>query len=169
MSACRFFIEWGREYVSERERVKVREGYHRLLIPWHVASSCLQISTWGTHHVLVSPCKLEVSKLGKRKTITGSHNFMRSWVMVTQQKLVRWCLHAKTRSITYRDALFFFSLLPPDLDRQEQVQKSPKSCINYQGVQERLYFGAYWESVWTRGPSPNLRSVSEDRKRKSWQ
>ncbi len=34
--------------------------------------SCLQISTWGTHHVLVSPCKLEVNEIRKRKTITGS-------------------------------------------------------------------------------------------------
>ena len=25
--------------------------------------------------------------------------------------------------------------------------------------QDRLYFGAYWESVWTRGTNRNLRSV----------
>ena len=32
-----------------------------------------------------------------------------------------------------------------------------------------LFLGTYWESVWTRGPSPNLRAVAEDRKRKAWQ
>jgi hypothetical protein len=35
-------------------------------------------------------------------------------------------------------------------------------------LKKRLFLGAYWESVWTRGTSRNLRVVAEDRKRKTW-
>jgi len=34
-------------------------------------------------------------------------------------------------------------------------------------TQERLYLGAYWESLWTRGTSRNLRAVAEERKSKT--
>ena len=44
--------EWAREW----DRAHAREWYDRSLIPWHIASPCLQISVWDTHLVHTS-CK----------------------------------------------------------------------------------------------------------------
>ncbi len=46
-------------------------------------------------------------------------------------------------------------------DEQRQKRWSLLSGLGRLPTEERLYLGAYWEFVWTRGPSPNLRTVAD--------
>ena len=59
-------------------------GYHCLLIPWHITSSCLQISEWDTHRK-VSPYNFPELQV---------HTLMKQKMMVTKRRLAHCCLHS---------------------------------------------------------------------------